>query len=456
MNKNDIINAVNNLDTFLKVKALNGAVVKKKTNGQPFFFTGGFTMVFQLEKQSKKWAFRVWHTNIHNIKERFQKISKYLTTQNLPYFAEFIYDEKGLLITGELVDTIRMEWINGLLLKDYIEQNLQNKQNLEQLAESFLTMCEDLHRHKISHGDLQHGNIIIDSNDKIRLIDYDSICVPDIEGQEEFVTGLIGYQHLSRVGSNNKASLKADYFSELIIYLSIRAIAEKPELWDNYQIKDSEVLLFNGEDFANFNQSKIYNELSNGFSDDVKDLLNILIDYLSKTSYLKLEPVGSYLTPPEIIQFSVDKEVIISGQKGRLSWNVVNARSIEINNGIGKVSKKGSISICPSQNTIYKLSASGHAGNVEQEISVKIFPTPIIESIFVPMPDFKSGINLNPIQISSPKIDVSINMPDFNFNLPQFTEPDIDLQKIKPKYNSEVSKFNFTKIYEYVRRKSRS
>jgi serine/threonine protein kinase len=299
-NKSDIINTVNNLDTFLKVNELKGAIVKKQTNGQPFFFTGGFNMVFQLEKQSKKWAFRVWYISLQNLKERFQKISQYLTKQKLSYFADFIYDEKGLLVNGELVDTIHMEWLDGLLLKDYIEQNLQDKQKLLNLAESFLTMCKELHKCKISHGDLQHGNIIIDKSDKIKLIDYDSICVPDIEGQEELVTGLKGYQHPSRIKSKNKTSLKADYFSELIVYLSIIAISEKPYLWNDYKVEESDVLLFSDDDFENFSQSKIYKELSNGFSDNVNDLLKILTKYLSKLSYLDLEPSESYLTPPKI------------------------------------------------------------------------------------------------------------------------------------------------------------
>ncbi|GHV08456.1 hypothetical protein FACS1894160_2790 [Bacteroidia bacterium] len=467
-NKSDIINAVNNLDTFLKVDELKGAVVKKNTNGQPFFFTGGFNMVFQLEKQSKKWAFRVWHINLQNLKERFLKISQYLTKQKLSYFADFIYDEKGLLVNGELLDIIRMEWLDDLLFKDYIEQNLQNKQKLLNLAESFLTMCKELHKHKISHGDLQHGNIIIDKSDKIKLIDYDSICVPDIEGQEELVTGLKGYQHPSRINSKNKTSLTADYFSELIIYFSIIAIAENSKLWDNFKVKDSDFLLFSEDDFNDFSQSKIYNDLSNSSLQDIKDLLTILVEYLKKSSYLDLEPLENYRKPPEIIQFSVDKEVIISGEKAILSWQVNNAHDVEIDNGIGIVKSEDKKEVVPNKNTIYKLTAKNGYGTMTQEVVVTIFPTPIIESLLVPMPDFESRINLNPINITAPKIDVSINMPDFNMDLPDFNFnlPDFDLTtpkfmepsnkllkhiKIKPK----VSIFNFTKIYEYIRRKSR-
>jgi hypothetical protein len=158
--------------------------------------------------------------------------------------------------------------------------------------------------------------------------------------------------------------------------------------------------------------------------------------------------------PPQIVKFSINKPAIISGTSAKLSWEVENAYKVKIDNGIGDVAIKGSISICPSQNTIYKLTASGYGENAIQEIIIRIFPTPIIESLKVPIPDFESRINLNPILISLPKIDASINMPEFNFNPPQFTKLSINLGKIKPKYKPKVSIFNFAKIYEYVRRKS--
>ena len=288
-NKNDIINAVKNSKIFLKIPSLQGADVKRKLNDQPLFFTGGFNMVFKLTKNDETWALRVWHTGFKQQKDRFRAISNYLELQNLPYFADFIYDEKGLLVAGEFIDTIRMKWFDYDSLKDYIEKNLRDKRRLQNLANAFLIMCEDLHKHRISHGDLQHGNILVDNYGNIKLIDYDSVCVPNIAGENELVTGLRGYQHPSRLNSINKASLKADYFSELIIYLSLCGFAENPELWHKFNVKDTEVLLFSEEDFKNFQYSDVYAELYSIKSCRIHDLLSVCIDYLSKSSYLDLE-----------------------------------------------------------------------------------------------------------------------------------------------------------------------
>ncbi|MBK8807209.1 MAG: hypothetical protein IPO21_11420 [Bacteroidales bacterium] len=413
-------------------------------------------MVFQFEKKSTKWAFRVWHIYLQNLKVRFQKISQYLIKQKLSYFADFIYDENGLLVNGTLVDTIRMVWLDGLLLKDFLQLNLLNKQKLLDLAKSFLEMCSELHKNKISHGDLQHGNIIIDNNGKIKLIDYDSICIPDIEGEDELVTGLKGYQHPTRLNSKNCASLKADYFSELVIYLSIIALAENPLLWNDYYVEESEVLLFDDADFTNLSQSNIYKSLISHSSNEIKVLLEILIDYLNKQSYLDLEPFEVYLTPPVIVHFSVDKEVVISGQKVTLSWEIKNAFEIEINNGFGKIiNALDKIDIFPSQNTIYRIQAKGIGGKVEQETFVKVFPTPIIESLKIPMPDFTSRFSLSSIVLNPPSINVSINLPDFNFDIPEYVSPNIPLNRIKLEYKPKMSIFNFSKLYERIRRKSK-
>jgi plastocyanin len=156
---------------------------------------------------------------------------------------------------------------------------------------------------------------------------------------------------------------------------------------------------------------------------------------------------------PEIKYFKVSPEVVISSQPVTLSWKVENAKKIEINNGVGEVSAEDTKISLYDNNTLYKLTATGEISIVTKEVAVTVFPTPVIESLLVPMPDFESRINLNPIKISSPKTDVSINIPDFNFNPPQFTKPDVDLGRIKPLYKPKVSIFNFSKIYKHVKRK---
>lgn len=377
LSKQDIITAIKNSDTFLRVPELQGAKPRLNKNGSPFAFVGGFNMVFQLEHQNKKWAFRVWHVPMGEHKERYRRISKYLSEKKLPFFADFIYDEKGILVNGNLLDTIRMEWLEGKLLKEYLEENLGNKNKLTKLANDFLEMCKTLRENKISHGDLQEGNILIDRNGNIKLVDYDSICIPEIEGQKELVTGLKGYQHPSRFKAG-KASLKADYFSELVIYLSILALSENSNLWNKYQVKDTAYLLFTETDFEDFANSEIYNDLQK-LSNSIKSLTRILNSYLSENNYLNLTSFEHYLKAPKIINFGSNEKEVLKGKAIELSWNIENYDKISINNGVGNVTGKHSISVSPTNTATYKLLAENGFDKTENELNITVLPLPNIK-----------------------------------------------------------------------------
>jgi len=377
VSKQDIITAIKNSETFLRVPELQGAKPRLNKNGSPFAFVGGFNMVFQLEHQNKKWAFRVWHVPMGEHTNRYRKISKYLSEKKLPYFADFIYEEKGILVNGNLLDTIRMEWLEGKLLKEYLEENLGNKNKLTKLANDFLEMCKTVRENKISHGDLQEGNILIDRNGNIKLVDYDSICIPEIEGQKELVTGLKGYQHPSRFKAG-KASLKADYFSELVIYLSILALSENSNLWNKYQVKDTQYLLFTETDFEDFANSEIYNDLQK-LSNSIKSLTRILNSYLSENNYLNLTSFEHYLKAPKIINFGSNEKEVLKGKAIELSWNIENYDKISINNGVGNVTGKHSLSVSPTNTTTYKLIAENAFDKTENELTVTVLPLPKIK-----------------------------------------------------------------------------
>ncbi|WP_048921396.1 protein kinase domain-containing protein [Rufibacter radiotolerans] len=388
-NKQEILTAIKNLDVFLKIPELKGAEVRLNPNGRPFAITGGFNMVFQLTHNSKKWAFRVWHVSMGETKERYQAISKYLAEKKLRYFADFIFEEKGILVNGDLLDTVRMEWLEGVLLKEYLEQNLHNRAALETLAANFILLFHDLHINQISHGDLQEGNILINANGDIRLIDYDSVCVPAIEGEKDLVTGLKGYQHPSRF-KQSRASLKADYFSELVIYLSILAISENPALWGKYQVKDSCYLLFSETDFENLKASAIFNDLK-GLSTKIDKLLAILINFIKTKDYTNLSTFTSYLLPPKINEFLADKEVILQGGEVVLAWETENTLEVRISNVQASFTSSGHYLLKPKSSEEYCLKAVGFFESQEQKIKIKVFPTPEIRDFSSSFSKIKPG-----------------------------------------------------------------
>jgi serine/threonine protein kinase len=285
----DIISAARNRQ-FIKDPFFEGESIRSLRDGRPEMYGGGFSQVFIIVKNDEKWAFKVWHSEIVNNRDRYSKIASHLQKYNLPYFTEFSYVENGILVVGELLDTLRIKWIDGLNLKDYISYHLEDKRILQKLADDFLEMREELHRCSISHGDLNFQNIII-CDGEIKLIDYDSICVPELDGQRDVCRGQYGYQLPSRFSAGFIASIRIDFFSELIIYLSILAVIENDTLWNKYNVQNADYrLLFTPEDFLDWEYSEIRKDL-NLLSPKIQRLVKVLENYL--TGHINLVPFSN-------------------------------------------------------------------------------------------------------------------------------------------------------------------
>lgn len=162
--------------------------------------------------------------------------------------------------------------------------------------------------------------------------------------------------------------------------------------------------------------------------------------------------INNLTAKPKIVHFSSDRNTIISGVEVILNWEVTGADFVEINEGIGEVKAKDSIKVKPSSERNYKITATNKFGFDEQQIQISTFPTPIVEILKVPMPEFTSRVNLNPINISSPHIDISIKFDSLISNKPIFLEDNSEIRMIKPQHKTK-NELNLSSIYESIRRK---
>lgn len=131
---------------------------------------------------------------------------------------------------------------------------------MRDLAANFKKLFKDLHQAGVSHGDLQHGNVVIGEDLSIKLVDYDSVYVPTIQGEQQITSGLTGYQHPIRKTTCTQAAPYDDYFSELIIYSGLLALSIKPDLWpDDEDEIDNFSFLFTENDFDNIQNCTAWN-----------------------------------------------------------------------------------------------------------------------------------------------------------------------------------------------------
>jgi len=249
--------AVRNIDKFVFDNILkHGKPVMQANNSHLLrSYNGGKAIVYEIKTNPKKFALKCWVEDLGDLKIRYKAIDGYLKQVKLPYFVDFSYNEQGILVNGQKFPIVRMEWVNGISLKTFMSNNISNSAWIRDFADKFLTMVKSLHQNDISHGDLQHGNIMVRDNGDICLIDYDSLYIPSLSNEEDRIKGLDGYQHPNR-SKLVKLSPKSDYFSELIIYLSLLVISEKPSLWSS--IEKEERLLFSKADLINPRSSSIF------------------------------------------------------------------------------------------------------------------------------------------------------------------------------------------------------
>lgn len=284
----DIITSIQ-VPSLIKDHVVRGGTLVVDRRGRPEHYSGGFAIVFVFDIKGEKWAFRCWRNLPEkSIEERLRSLSKEINKTRLPYFCEFTYEPVGIIVNGEKCPTTRMRWVEGCKLNEFVFDHRNETKVLKKLASDFLKMCKDLHEVHIAHGDLQHGNILIGDDGRIFLIDYDSMYVPSFEDKEDSIKGLKDYQHPART-RNKYANKKLDYFSELVIYLSIAAIAENGSLAEKYDIMNTDRLLFSYDDFQNIEESKIYSDLM-ALSVSIRNHLDILKGYLKEENINKFGP----------------------------------------------------------------------------------------------------------------------------------------------------------------------
>lgn len=247
----------------------------------PKRWPGGYAVVLQLYTplNRKFWAMKCFHCDIPDIRHHYEEISHYLAKTQLPYFVECRYLENGIKVNNRKWPFILMDWVEGPTLKEYIEGQLRDPRQLSLLAESWRVMLRELNAHKLAHGDLQSENIKIvqgQAGPIIKLLDYDTLITPNLAGRPEGNTGLPAYQHPARKRGTPKR-LDIDSFSGIVIYLSLRAFSEQPELWTKLDCANREKdLLFKPEDFSNPYRTATFQELLRSLSPELRTLMESL------------------------------------------------------------------------------------------------------------------------------------------------------------------------------------
>ncbi|MCK4760702.1 MAG: hypothetical protein KAW12_00785, partial [Candidatus Aminicenantes bacterium] len=75
--------------------------------------------------------------------------------------------------------------------------------------------------------------------------------------------------------------------------------------------------------------------------------------------------------PPQVT-FNASPGSIEAGQSAVLSWSTTDAETVTIDNGIGSVGINGSVTVSPTQDATYTITAVGPGGTVSEEITIEV------------------------------------------------------------------------------------
>src|SRR5919205_593901 len=223
--------------------------------GMPLVTSGQFAFVFKLNPdagQGDSLAVRCFRGFLGDREDRYRALDSHLEAHRIAALPRFKYMPQGILVAGRRYPVLVMEWVEGPTLDVYLDEAVGRREALMHLADDWLKLVAALNEAGVAHGDLQHGNIIVEHG-QLRLVDLDGMYVPALEGFKASEVGHQHYQHPARDVTH--FSRDTDNFSALVVYLSLISLAERPELWREHH---DENLLFTRADFKHPEASALF------------------------------------------------------------------------------------------------------------------------------------------------------------------------------------------------------
>ena len=253
----DFSEAVQNPLLCFKGTELEAGAVSVNQRGMPLVFSGAFACVYPVSVGGRKFAVRCFTREVKDQQTRYNQLSEYLINVLPPSFVPFEFLERGISLKGAWYPVVRMEWVEGESLSSFVGSHLNDPDALRRVAAQWRGgPAASLRGLGIAHNDLQHGNVMVQADGNIRLVDYDGMFLPRFRGERSPELGHKNFQHPLRTAEDYDAYV--DNFPSLVVYLSLLAIATDPGLWAFF---NDDNLIFTRNDYADPGKSPLFDLL---------------------------------------------------------------------------------------------------------------------------------------------------------------------------------------------------
>lgn len=245
--------------------ALKGGQVAVNALGLPVPRSGNFADVYQFTgADGKVWALKCFTRQVTRLKERYARIDQHLARARLPFTVRFQFLQEGVRVRGQWYPLLKMEWVEGFTLNDFVARNLDKPQYLHALVQMWAKLAGRLRDADMAHADLQHGNVLLVPGATpqklgLKLIDYDGMWVPALAEQPSGEVGHPNYQHPLRLRDKLYTG-DVDRFPHLVIAAGLRAaLVGGKRVWDKFDNEDN--LLFKEADLRAPGKAPVFKAL---------------------------------------------------------------------------------------------------------------------------------------------------------------------------------------------------
>lgn len=262
---------------------LKAAKIATNGMGLPIALGGGFALTYTASTQGKKFAIRCFHKEAKGLENRYSHIDSALRAAGGPYFVGFEFQSSGIAVNGSRYPIVKMEWVNGDTLGSFLEDNYADRARIEKLRAQFTALEKFLRMRGIAHGDIQNGNVLVQSD--LKLIDYDGVYVSSLPKGGGSELGHKHFQHPKRTAADFGPDM--DRFSFIALDVSLRALAHNPKLFTKYS--NGENILFTANDYLDPGVSTLFAELRSisSIAEDVKNFAAICVAPLKSVPSLE-------------------------------------------------------------------------------------------------------------------------------------------------------------------------
>jgi hypothetical protein len=260
------------------------------------FGSGSYAVVFKAKSGQKTSAIRCFLNSENENIERYKTLANHLKTINTPWQVDCTFLDDEIEVEGQYYPVLKMDWIDGQLINQFISQNINNNAVLTEVQAQLVAISDSLAALNMAHGDLQSGNIMVQgtaANFQLKLIDYDGMFVPDFGGRKSLENGRTEYQHPQR--NPNIFSPLIDRFSFWVMITALEAIKYDKSLWLEVMqggFNSLDNFLFTITDFKNPKQSDLFARLKKVNNKDLnfytQKLINFSVSDFSATEMPRL------------------------------------------------------------------------------------------------------------------------------------------------------------------------